>query len=207
MKKITVMSLVFVMIISLCACSENPITWNEDGSEIYYNGYTYYETDHYYVDTENAECSRITLVMSVFGGYSYYGNDLEKPDYIYSKKTSVFYLRSDVHIDRDTKLILVAGGGSNRELNLQENETFSFTFSEVTTGETVDYIFDTSEDFALRYKFKVNVPPYSAVYQYMRITENNGVFYLQEGYDADYNVITQEFYDEISRIVPPFEPI
>ena len=204
MKRLIFVFLVLVIMLFSSACSESPVTFNADYSELYYHGYTYRCDEHYTVDIKDKACIWITDITGLIGTNSYYGNDVEKPDYLWEKFRGEFWLREDLCIDRDTPLTLWRCWHDHKYLDLQGNE---FTIAEVTTGEVVRLTLDNDEDFDLLYDFDVKVTPYSAVYQNILIHEKDGVFYMQESFKSDYYVITQEFYDEISRIVPPFEPI
>ena len=207
MKKI-IPFLILVLVVILCSCSSTPtkVSYDNDKLELYYNGYTYIEQGEFYLlNREDKECVKIDTAPGIWvGGMGggFYGNNKECPDYVYH--SFCLWLREDLCIDRDTPLALWRCWHDDDYLELSDYE---FTISEVTTGDVVRRTLDNDEDFDLLYDFDVKVTPYSAVYQNIMILEKDGVFYMQESDDSDYYVITQEFYDEISRIVPPFEPV
>ena len=209
MKKI-IPFLILVLVVILCSCSSTTtkISYNDDKTELYYNGYTYIEQgDFFNLDQENEECVRIEKYPGIWVGGTghYYGNDKECPDYIFQE--NCLWLRADLTVDKDICLSVWKSQGSNEHLNLQENETFSFSVSEVTTGEVVQETLENEEEFDLLHSFTAKIEPNSAVYIFVNIYERDGVHYLGESSSDDYYVITEEFYDDISKIVPMFVPV
>lgn len=208
MKKI-ILFLILVSAVILCGCSPTKISHNENKTELYYNGHTYIEQEDcaYYLDRENKECVTIEKYRGIWigGTGNYYGNDKECPDYIFQE--GCLWLRADLTIDKDICYTVWKAQSANKHLNLQENETFSFSVSEITTGEVVQKTSENEEEFDLLYSFTAKTEPYSAVYVFLYIYERDGEHYLCESSSDDCYVITEEFYDNISRIVPIFVPI
>ena len=105
--------LLFFTIFSLIVLSPpDTITYNEDYTELYYNGYTYidygnangkYDTDPY----EDTDYWVKIATMSYFfplGITEYYGNDLDNPDVIITVRGQYFFVRKDITIDQHSML-------------------------------------------------------------------------------------------------------
>ena len=189
MRRIIVASMIAVLICTLCACSKNTIEYNDDQTEIYYKGHTYYHDDKldgiYEVDYESIEHVKIGELMTS----DLYANNAENPDYIYVSPGAAVYFREDTIPD------------FNALLTLREKETFEFTIPEVTTGETAQYTTYDRADYRLRLKFEATVEPYTAIYQTFEVYEKSGKYYLlnyQGLQECEYYEITKEFYEKIS---------
>ena len=202
MKKITAVLLSFLICVSLCACAAlsplKTISYNDDCTELYYNGRTYIDYQNtngkYRIDFDDPNCVKIATMpygyFYILGAVTiYYGNDAANPDFITDSRTQSFYVREDISFGRDTELSVC-----------DADEAFSFTLSEVTTGETIGYSHDQSNLFSELCNFFVTLEPYSFVKQWISIYESDGKLYLQDVWDSDYYAITDEFKDDIYRL-------
>lgn len=197
MKKLLSILLTIIMIIALCSCSNNTIAYNSDNSKIYYNGYTFLNLHNYngkyQIDLKNEECIEIARVpygfWYVLGAVTVvYGNNQEKPDYIANNRTTDLYLREDLCINHNTKLVLQHNG-----------ESFSFTIAEATTGEKVEYSLDEFQEYSTLLDFIVTIEQFPSISMHISIVKKDGIMFIQDCHDSDYYVITQDFFDSLNQ--------
>lgn len=202
MKKIFALLIFFVICISFCSCTPispvNTISYNDDATEMYYNGHTYINFNNYNGKyCFNLEDDNWINIATMPYGYFYildavtvyYGNDAENPDFITNSRTIDFYVREDLSFDRNT------------ELSLCDAESpYCFKISEITTGNVIEYVIDKEEQFTKICDFNVAFEQYPYVMLWIQIYEYDGKLYFQDVWDSDYYEITDEFKEDIYRL-------
>ena len=182
--------LAFTLIIAFCffMCSCDKITYGEDSSIIYYNGYTYkYQGYQKYRFDFDSEMLVLIDVQSYFilGITEYYGNNKIYPEFITSSRSKNLYLREDIIFD-DTRL-----------LSIKDIDTeFTFRISDITLGTQIDEDSKVNE----LYDFWVTMCDYPYISLHIGIFESNGKFYLQDEYFTDYKEITPDFVESLSAL-------
>lgn len=203
MKKMNALLLVFSFCISFCSCTPlsklDTISYNDDFTEMYYNGYTYinynnsggkYCTNHE-EDTDNwCEIARMPYgFFYILGAVTvYYGNDNEKPDFITNSRTPEFYVREDITID------------NNSTLSVNDTpDPFYFNLTDVTTGNVIAFDIDKMYEFNEVCNFFVTFEDYPGVQLWITISEYDGKLYLQDVFNSDYYEITNTFKEYLYR--------
>lgn len=191
MKRLIALLSIFVLLLAGCAKQQYEISYNDDYTEIYYNGRTYVQIPNsdgkYNVDMEACEQLDSESYMLI-AKTLYFGNDKDNPDFITENRAHTFFVREDLSIDNSTTLTAQKDG-----------VPFSFTIDEVTTGEVVPYSIDEYGDYAELFKFTATVEPYSQVTMKISIMKRDGVYYLQDCWDSDYYLIPEEFLEQLTQ--------
>ena len=202
MKKIILWILIFTYSLSFCACtpvsSSDTITYNDDLSEWYYNGHTYINYNNtngkYITDRKDLEWVEIATIpygiFYILGAVTiFYGNDKENPEFITNSRTIDFYVRDDLTLDHNSELSLC-----------DADAPFSFKISEVTTDSIIQYTVDQQDRYTEICDFFAYFTDYPCVKLRITICEYNGNLYLQDCWDSDYFLITEEFKADIYRL-------
>ena len=190
MKRIFAFLLACILCVSCCSCVKasptGTIDYNDDFTEMYFNGRTYLlRGDYFHADVENDVWHIICIRSPYFYRSTYYGNNADNPEVIYLDRTSKLYLREDITWDNDTTLSVC-----------DIDPSYTFKMSEVTTGECVEYEYDFYEVC----NFYVSIEEYPYVRLWLTVTKNKEKYYLQNVWDSDYYEITDEFVQEIYRL-------
>ena len=119
MKRIVALLLSIAICVLFCSCTPlskpNTISYTDDYTEMYYNGYTYINYNNYdgkyRFDLEKDTDNWVEIATMPYGFFYilgavtvYYGNDAEKPDFITNSRTEDFYVREDIVIDHSLSL-------------------------------------------------------------------------------------------------------
>ena len=190
--------LLFYVIHSLIVLSPlDTITYNEDYSELYYNGHTYIE----YVNTsgkyntdpqEDADYWVKIATMPYFFPLAiteYYGNDLNDPDVITTVRAHRFYVRKDIVIDQHSMLSVC-----------DAPEVFRFRISDVITENLVAFDLEAEKQCKEACNFQAAFEAYPGVTLDITISVLDGKFYLQDNFLSDYYEITEDFHQELLRL-------
>lgn len=201
MKKIIALLLLAALCVVLCSCAplsrKHTISYNDDASEMYYNGRTYinYHNSNgkYDLDPQNnADLWENIATMPYFyllGAVTeYYGNDGDNPDFITNTRSFDFYVREDISIDQSLLLSVC-----------DTQDQFQFRITEVTTANVITYDFDKRYDFEEVCSFRVSFSDYPGVKLRISVCEYDGKLYLQDNWDSDYYEITDEFKNDLHR--------
>ena len=203
MKRIVALMLSVTICVLFCSCTPlsklNTISYNDDATEMYYNGYTYVNYDNYNgkyrFDIKNDTDNWIQITTMPYGFFYilgavtvYYGNDAEKPDFITNSRTIDFYVREDVVIDH-----------SLSQSVCDTDTPFLFSIADVTTENMIAYDFDKRFAFNEVCNFFATFEDYPGVKLWITIYELNGKLYLQDVYDSDYYEITDAFKEDLYR--------
>ena len=202
MKKILIIILcaliVFLLYSLVVLWPINAITYNEDYSEIYYNNNTYinYEnySGRYCVDDDYEDRVKIdTIPYGIFfllGALTeFYGNDIENPDFITNSRTTDLYVRQDITFNNDSTLFVC-----------DINEPYSFTITDITSGEIIPFSMDDRHEYKTICEFKVYIDPYPYLIKWISICERDGQLYLQDVWDSDYYPLNDDFIDDLYRL-------
>ncbi|MBQ8202887.1 MAG: hypothetical protein IJZ75_01215 [Clostridia bacterium] len=200
MKRALVLLLAFVICLFLCSCKS--VSYNDGDTEMYYNGNTYINYNNtngkYRFEPEEDTDNWIKIDTKPYGIFvilgavtRYYGNDYENPDFITNSRTIDFYVREDISLNDDSKLFIK-----------DSDKPLSFSVSEVTTGETIEYSYDNHKNGAY-----VNLGDFDAVYEdfpmveiWFQLYEVNGCVYIQDAVFADLQKVTEEFEKELYNL-------
>ena len=203
MKRIVALMLSVTICVLFCSCTPlsklNTISYNDDSTEMYYNGYTYVNYDNYNgkyrFDLEKDTDNWVEIATMPYGFFYilgavtvYYGNDTEKPDFITNSRTIDFYVREDIAIDHSLALSVC-----------DTEESFSFCISDVITENSIDYSIDKKYDYQEICNFFAVFEDYPSVKLWITIYELNGKLYLQDVHDSDYYEITDAFKEDLYR--------
>lgn len=207
MKRMIALLLSFAICILLCSCAPlsklNTISYNDDASEMYYNGNTYINYNNYNgkyrVDLERDDDSdnwvKIATMPYSFFTYTflgavteYYGNNAENPELITNTRSFDFYVRKDITIDHSLTL------------SVRDTDTpFRFNIADATTGNVITYDLDKRYDFKEVCNFFATFEDYPGVQLWITIRKYNGKLYLQDVEDSDYYEITEAFKEDLYR--------
>ncbi len=187
MKKMLASLLALVLCLSCCSCGKHPadtIDYNDDMTEMYYNGHTYIPYgDKFTVDVSDWP------VVCVWSPLAYktvfYGNDAEHPELIYRSRSGTLSMREDVCLNNDTPLSVWDLG-----------TPYTFTVSQITTGESIEYEYDFYEVC----NFYVSIEEYPYVRLWLTVSKYEGNYYIQDSWDADYYRLTDEFVEDLYRL-------
>ena len=203
MKRIVALILSFAICVLFCSCTSlskrNTISYNDDSTEMYYNGYTYINYDNhkgkYRFDLENDTDNWVKIATIPYGFFNilgavtvYYGNNTENPNFITNSRTIDFYVRKDVTIDHSLMLSVC-----------DTDTPFLFSIADVTTENMITYNFDKRFEFNEVCNFFATFEDYPGVKLWITIYELNGKLYLQDVYDSDYYEITDAFKEDLYR--------
>ena len=203
MKRIVALILSFAICVLFCSCTplskRNTISYNDDSTEMYYNGYTYINYDNhkgkYRFDLENDTDNWVKIATMPYGFFNilgavtvYYGNNTENPNFITNSRTIDFYVRKDVTIDHSLMLSVC-----------DTDTPFLFSIADVTTENMITYNFDKRFEFNEVCNFFATFEDYPGVKLWITIYELNGKLYLQDAYDSDYYEITDAFKEDLYR--------
>lgn len=203
MKRIVALILSFAICVLFCSCTSlskrNTISYNDDSTEMYYNGYTYINYDNhkgkYRFDLENDTDNWVKIATMPYGFFTilgavtvYYGNNTENPNFITNSRTIDFYVRKDVTIDHSLMLSVC-----------DTDTPFLFSIADVTTENMITYNFDKRFEFNEVCNFFATFEDYPGVKLWITIYELNGKLYLQDVYDSDYYEITDAFKEDLYR--------
>jgi len=204
LKKLMALLLSFVICLLLSSCTplsnSNAISYNNDASEMYYNGHTYIDYNNtngkYRFDVkQNTECW-VEIATKPYGIFyvldavtTYYGNDKENPAFITNSRTIDFYVREDLTLDYDSELSAC-----------DTQEPYDFKISDVITGNPIAYGIDQKKNFTSICNFFVAFKEFPCVKLWIEIYEYEGKLYLQDVWDSDYYEITDAFKNDIYRL-------
>ena len=204
MKRIIALLLALTILILFCSCTSlsdaNTISYNDDASELYYNGRTYINYENYNgkyrIDLEKdtdkwAEIATMPYgIFYILGAVTvYYGNNTENPEIITDSRVNGFYVREDISIDHSYMLSVC-----------DTATPFSFRISDVTTGNSIAYDTVNKDEFKSICNFFATFEDYSGVRLWIEIREYNGAFYMQDAWNSDYYEITDGFREDLSRL-------
>lgn len=173
------------------------IDYNDDLSELHYNGRTYRNMgDGYSYDSiflkDSVYWKEIAKEPYGWGAIlgavtTYYGDEVENPEYIIPSRGEMLYVREDLTLGIDTELKACG-----------VEETYIFRISEVMTGEIVE--FEVGEKQLRRvYDFYGEVVDFPGIRFWMKISEFEGNWYLQYMWDSDYYRIPETFVEKVAR--------
>lgn len=202
-KRIIALLLALTILVLFCSCTSlsaaNTISYNDDGTELYYNGRTYINYENYNgkyrIDLEKdtdkwAEIATMPYgIFYILGAVTvYYGNNTDNPEIITDSRANGFYVREDISIDHSYML------------SVRDTATpFSFRISDVTTGNSIAYDTEKKDEFKSLCNFYATFEDYPGVQLWIEIHERNGAFYIQDAWDSDYYEITDGFREDLSR--------
>lgn len=199
MKKAFGLLLVCLLCAALAACATFTVTgeisFNEDGSELYYHGYTYRDADNYSgkyrVKMEYDGIVQLAEFPYGYGGNieRFYGNEVEAPAFVVNKRFEYFYVREDISLDHSYMLVVH-----------DTEEPLCFRISEVTTGTVIPFEYEKKYEFTELCDFFAEFEVYPGLNLWITISEYNGKLYLQDVWDADYYEITDAFAEDLHQI-------
>lgn len=189
MKKLFVFFLLISLLLCGCSSQQQKISYNDDYSELYYNGRTYigypWTSGKYRVDYD--QCIELgRLSAGIFGRNTYYGDDAENPKFISEKRVGALFVREDLCIDHSTTLTIQ-----------QDDKIFSFAIEEAVTGSYVAFDIEQKADYAQVLNYEAQIEYMPQVSLNVLISKRDGVYYLQDCHNSDYYVITEEFLDQL----------
>ena len=203
MKRIVALMLSIAICVLFCSCTPlskpNTISYNDDFTEMYYNGHTYIDYNNYNgkyrFDLEKDTDNWVEIATMPYGFFYilgavtvYYGNDAEKPDFITNSRTIDFYVREDVSLNHSLMLSVC-----------DTAEPFRFRISDVITGNVITFNMDEKPDTQRICNFFAEFEDYPSVQLWIDIYEINGKLYLQDVHDSDYYEITDAFKEDLYR--------
>lgn len=203
MKRLVALMLSFAICVLFCSCAPlsklNTISYNDDATEMYYNGCTYINYNNYngkyHFDLENDTDNWVKIATMPYGFFYiweavtvYYGNNAENPDFITNSRTFDFYVREDISIDHSLTLSVC-----------DTEEPFHFRISDVITENVIAYNIDKEPNTQRICNFFAKFEDYPGVQLWIDIYEINGKLYLQEVWDSDYYEITDAFKEDLYR--------
>ena len=196
MKRIVAIGLLLFLLASFVACATfsvpDILVFTDDASELRYQDQTYINirnnSGKYQVDYDSEELVKIVEFPYGYGDNieTFYGNDIENPDFIVDKSSEYFYVRQDVTIDHSFML-------SARDTD----EPFCFRISDITTGAVIPFVFDQKAEFAVLCDFFATFEAYPSLYLWITISERDGRLYLQDVWDSDYYALTDAFVETL----------
>lgn len=203
MKRLVALILSLTICVLFCSCTPlsklNTISYNDDATEMYYNGYTYVNYNNYNgkyrFDLKNDTDNWVKIATMPYGFFYilgavtvYYGNNAENPDFITNSRTKDFYVREDVVIDH-----------SLSQSVCDTDTPFLFSIADVTTEYMIAYDFDKRFEFNEVCNFFATFEDYPGVQLWIEICEYNGKLYMQDAWNSDYYEITDAFKEDLYR--------
>lgn len=192
MKKLFVLLLVLSLLLCGCSSQQYEVSYDDDLGKIYYNGRTYVlypdKCGKYKMDFD--KCIELDEEHDIVFDETvlYYGDDKDNPNFITENRTKTLFVREDLCIDHSTTLIAQ-----------KDSKTISFTLEEATTDEVVVFSVDEKSDYAQVLEFEAVFEHLPQVSMNITISKRDDIYYLQDCWDSDYYVITEEFLEQLTQ--------